>query len=145
MLQNWRKIIAEIFHWPTVAILLAIGILFVALIFKNFYFTLAGSLAGNLDSHEIVEEVFAIFLQIEIVASIKIYFASNLHFPLRFFLYVAVTDLIRNLIVHQNEPHAVLLFAVAIVLTVAALKLWEIKIPTLNPSQKQQPSQMLSC
>jgi protein PsiE len=130
--KNWRKFVAEIFHLPTVLILISIGILFVGLIFKNFYFVVIGAVSGDLNSHEIIEKIFLIFLEIEIVASIKIYFNSNFHFPLRFFLYIGITDLVRSLIVRQNDPHAVLFFAIAIVLTIASLKLWEFRNSNLK-------------
>jgi len=125
--RNWRGIIASIFHWPVAAVLVAIGILLVGLIWQNFFNLAVGAFVGDLSSHEIVERIFFIFLEIEIAAAIKIYFQANFHFPLRFFLYVGVTDLVRNLIIRQDDAKAALWLSLAVVLIIVALTLWEMK------------------
>jgi len=132
MKTNFRKLLVKILHYPTAGILFSIGVLLLGLIFKNFYFLVIDAFAGSLNSHTVVEEVFLIFLQIEIVAAIKIYFAANFHFPLRFLLYVSITDLIRHLIIRRDEPVTAIFFAGAIAIIIGALSLWEFKNAKLS-------------
>ena len=49
------------------------------------------------------------------------YFRSNYHFPLRYFIYIGITALIRLIIVSHEEPMETLLYAGAILVLVIAL------------------------
>ncbi len=61
------------------------------------------------------------FLYFEFLALIVKYFKSNYHFPLRYFLYIGITAMVRLIIVdHSNAMHT-LLFALSILVMIIAL------------------------
>lgn len=67
------------------------------------------------------------FLFIELVAAIKIYFSENYHFPLRFFVYMWITDLIRHVIVSHNDWKETLYFSLAIFVLIICLAIMDYK------------------
>jgi protein PsiE len=124
---NWREWVVEILHIPTTGMLICIALFFAVLIFKNFYITVLLVLHEEPHPKEIIENVFIIFLQIEIIAAIKIYFDQNFHFPLKFFLYIGITDIIRQIIIQLDDAKSVLMFSIALVIAVLALTILELK------------------
>lgn len=120
--SRFGKWISEIFQWIlNLSLLVAGGILAYAL------FAEAGSLIELLVSHsekfQIVEKIVIFFLYFEFLALIVQYFKYNYHFPLRYFLYIGITAMVRLIIVdHSNAMHT-LLFALAILVMIIALYL----------------------
>ncbi len=128
LIQSWKKWIIKILHIPTSAILLTIAGFFIYLTFKLFFFTVLEFFNGEMiSSHEILENIFLIFLYIEIIASIKIYFEENFHFPLKFFFYIGMTDIIRSMIIFKEDPKLVLSYTLALLILVIALSILEVK------------------
>lgn len=72
-------------------------------------------------SYKLVESIIVYFLYFEFIALIIKYFKSNYHFPLRYFIYIGITALIRLIIVSHEEPMETLLYAGAILILVIAL------------------------
>ncbi|MCT8666170.1 phosphate-starvation-inducible protein PsiE, partial [Glaesserella parasuis] len=73
------------------------------------------------DKFQIVEKIVIFFLYFEFLALIVQYFKYNYHFPLRYFLYIGITAMVRLIIVdHSNAMHT-LLFALAILVMIVAL------------------------
>lgn len=72
-------------------------------------------------SYKLVESIIVYFLYFEFIALIIKYFKSNYHFPLRYFIYIGITALIRLIIVSHEEPMETLLYAGAILVLVIAL------------------------
>ncbi|MDO4431211.1 MAG: phosphate-starvation-inducible protein PsiE [Lonepinella koalarum] len=72
-------------------------------------------------SYLLIEKVVVYFLYFEFLALIAKYFKHNYHFPLRYFLYIGITAMVRLIIVdHSNAMHT-MMFAGAILLMVIAL------------------------
>lgn len=70
--------------------------------------------------HEVLEHVLIFFLYFEFIAMIAKYFQENYHFPLRYFLYIGITAMIRLIIVnHDNPLHTLLYAGVVLVLIIA--------------------------
>ena len=55
----------------------------------------------------------------------KKYFKNNYHFPLRYFIYIGITAIIRLIIVQHDDPKSVLIWAAAILLLVISLAIAE--------------------
>lgn len=77
--------------------------------------------AKKYTSYKLVESIIVYFLYFEFIALIIKYFKSNYHFPLRYFIYIGITALIRLIIVSHEEPMETLLYAGAILVLVIAL------------------------
>ncbi|EFY9805502.1 TPA: phosphate-starvation-inducible protein PsiE [Shigella flexneri] len=66
-------------------------------------------------------ELVVYFLYFEFIALIVKYFQSGFHFPLRYFVYIGITAIVRLIIVDHKSPLDVLIYSVAILLLVITL------------------------
>lgn len=71
--------------------------------------------------YELVEGLVVYFLYFEFIALIVKYFQSGFHFPLRYFVYIGITAIVRLIIVDHKSPMDVLVYSGAILLLVMAL------------------------
>ena len=120
------SIFVTVLHRFSVATLALLWVFFVWIIIKLFYTSILDFYL-LWDVHKFLENAFYIFLFIEIIASIKIYFKNNYHFPLRFFLYMWITDLTRHLIVSTKDWNEIIYIWFWIILLALALAILEIK------------------
>ncbi|OON41608.1 phosphate-starvation-inducible protein PsiE [Izhakiella australiensis] len=82
-------------------------------------------------SYLLVEGIVTYFLYFEFIALIVKYFQSGYHFPLRYFVYISITAIIRLIIVDHDSPADTLCYSVAILILIVALWL-------LNSSRLQR-------
>lgn len=75
----------------------------------------------NYSYKNIVEEIIYFFLYFELVALIVKYFKNNFHFPLRYFIYIGITAVIRLIIVDHDVSKNVLLWGTTIFLLSCSL------------------------
>lgn len=108
--------------------ILNIGLLFLALILIVFMgketFLLAKVLLvnGELASYyQLIEGIVIYFLYFEFIALIVKYFQSGYHFPLRYFVYIGITAIIRLIIVDHKDPQDTLYYSAAILILVVTL------------------------
>ncbi|MGP3593620.1 phosphate-starvation-inducible protein PsiE [Vagococcus sp. WN89Y] len=71
--------------------------------------------------YELVEGLVVYFLYFEFIALIVKYFQSGLHFPLRYFVYIGITAIVRLIIIDHDSPMDVLIYSAAILLLVITL------------------------
>nr|WP_113867892.1 phosphate-starvation-inducible protein PsiE [Brenneria salicis]NMN90932.1 protein PsiE [Brenneria salicis ATCC 15712 = DSM 30166]RBP60536.1 protein PsiE [Brenneria salicis ATCC 15712 = DSM 30166]RLM30134.1 phosphate-starvation-inducible protein PsiE [Brenneria salicis ATCC 15712 = DSM 30166] len=74
-------------------------------------------------SYQLIEGIVIYFLYFEFIALIVKYFQSGYHFPLRYFIYIGITAIIRLIIVDHKNPWDTLVYAAAILLLVVTLYL----------------------
>lgn len=132
------KIIEQILHIPNLIILLVIWIVFTLLAIKTLIFAIYWIIISPDDTKEFLSEIFLVFLFAEIVASIKIYFAQNFHFPLRFFVYIWITDLIRYLIINHENPSLILPISWWILILIIWLAIIEFKNAKLEKTKNKK-------
>ena len=77
--------------------------------------------------YELVEGLVVYFLYFEFIALIVKYFQSGFHFPLRYFVYIGITAIVRLIIVDHTSPVDVLIYSGAILLLVITLWLCNTK------------------
>jgi len=70
---------------------------------------------------ELVEGLVVYFLYFEFIALIVKYFQSGFHFPLRYFVYIGITAIVRLIIVVHQSPVDVLMYSGSILLLVVTL------------------------
>ena len=70
----------------------------------------------HLDYHVFLERILIFFLYFEFISMIIKYFKENYHFPMRYFLYIGITALIRLIIVNHSEAMQTLLYALAVLI-----------------------------
>ncbi|MBF7982531.1 MULTISPECIES: phosphate-starvation-inducible protein PsiE [Rahnella] len=74
-------------------------------------------------SYLLIEGIVIYFLYFEFIALIIKYFSSGYHFPLRYFIYIGITAIIRLIIVDHKSPYDTLVYACAILVLVVTLYL----------------------
>lgn len=114
------KIASEIFQWVLNLSLLAAGTLLSYSLFTEAYSLYQLSIS-NSEKFQIVEKIVIFFLYFEFLALIVKYFKSNYHFPLRYFLYIGITAMVRLIIVDHSDALHTLLFALSILVMIIAL------------------------
>lgn len=110
--------------------ILNIGLLILAIILIVFLGKETHSLVSVLfidpqagSSYLLIEGIVIYFLYFEFIALIVKYFQSGYHFPLRYFIYIGITAVIRLIIVDHDDPFSTLVYSGAILLLVVALYL----------------------
>ncbi|CNF43795.1 phosphate-starvation-inducible protein PsiE [Yersinia mollaretii] len=74
-------------------------------------------------SYMLIERIVIYFLYFEFIALIVKYFESGYHFPLRYFIYIGITAIIRLIIVDHENPIDTLIYSASILLLVVTLYL----------------------
>ncbi len=72
-------------------------------------------------SYLLIEGIVIYFLYFEFIALIVKYFQSGYHFPLRYFIYIGITAIIRLIIVDHKNPFDTLYYSAAILILVVTL------------------------
>lgn len=103
----------------------ALIILAVALCFmlgkEIIHFIRVSFFGEEVDTHYgLLESILVFFLYFEFIAMIVKYFQEHYHFPIRYFLYIGITALIRLIIVHYENPMHTLLYTLAILVLVVS-------------------------
>lgn len=71
--------------------------------------------------YQLVEGLLVWFLYLEFIALIVKYFQTGYHFPLRYFVYIGITAIVRLIIVDHKSPLDVFIYSGAILLLVITL------------------------
>jgi len=72
-------------------------------------------------SYLLIEGIVIYFLYFEFIALIVKYFLTGYHFPLRYFVYIGITAIIRLIIVDHKNPLDTLAYTIAIFILVCTL------------------------
>jgi protein PsiE len=73
------------------------------------------------NSYELIEVIVIWFLYFEFIALIAKYFESRFHFPLRYFIYIGITAIVRLIIVDHEKPMSTLIYSLAILILLISL------------------------
>lgn len=83
---------------------------------------------STVNTYSIIEAIVAWFLYFEFIALIVKYFEAKFHFPLRYFIYIGITAIIRLIIVDHEKPVATLIYSLAILTLLGALYIANTKL-----------------
>ncbi|MDF2068580.1 phosphate-starvation-inducible protein PsiE [Bacillus sp. Cr_A10] len=73
---------------------------------------------GSNDYKQFLANILIFFLYFEFITMIVKYFKEDYHFPLRYFLYVGITAMIRLIIVEHDHPIDTLLYSIVILILI---------------------------
>jgi protein PsiE len=73
---------------------------------------------GSNDYTVFLEGILTFFLYFEFIAMIVKYFEEQYHFPLRYFIYIGITAMMRVIIVEHSDPLSTLLYALVILVLI---------------------------
>lgn len=118
------KIIAGILQW-----ILNLGLIALAAILAIFLGKETVKLievlfyrGDELSAYLLIDGIVIYFMYFEFIALIIKYFLSGYHFPLRYFIYIGITAIVRLIIVDHKNPLDTLIYSTAI--SVLVLTLW---------------------
>lgn len=75
----------------------------------------------ELSAYLLIEGIVIYFLYFEFIALIIKYFQSAYHFPLRYFIYIGITAIVRLIIVDHKDPLDTLIYTGSILILVGTL------------------------
>ena len=101
-----------------IALILLGLILSVQLVKELYYFLKLNILSNQMDFHGFLQEILVFFLYFEFISMIVKYFRENYHFPLRYFLYIGITAMVRLIIVEHNDATKTLLYSLVILVLI---------------------------
>ncbi|MEI9532766.1 phosphate-starvation-inducible protein PsiE [Moellerella wisconsensis] len=126
---NYIEKMASLLQWVLNLGLICLATVLVFFLVKETYI-LSSLMFGDIlnevqetTSYQLLESIVTYFLYFEFIALIIKYFTSGYHFPLRYFIYIGITAIIRLIIVDHSDPKTTLLHAGAILVLVIALYL----------------------
>ncbi|MGD6803817.1 phosphate-starvation-inducible protein PsiE [Rossellomorea vietnamensis] len=70
------------------------------------------------DYKEFLARILVFFLYFEFIAMIVKYFKEDYHFPLRYFMYIGITAMVRLIIVDYENPLDTLLYSLVILVLI---------------------------
>jgi protein PsiE len=117
------KMIAAVLQWVLNVGLLMLGIILIVFLGKE-TIHLANVLLNTgeaASAYLLVEGIVIWFLYFEFIALIVKYFQSGYHFPLRYFVYIGITAIIRLIVVDHKNPFDTLCYSAAILILVVTL------------------------
>ncbi|MFT8871841.1 MAG: phosphate-starvation-inducible protein PsiE [Sporolactobacillus sp.] len=115
-------LISNTLRWVlNVVLLILAAVLCISLIKETYEIFTYLFLKSSSTYYHLLEGILVFFLYFEFIALIIKYFQASFHFPLRYFIYIGVTAIVRLIIVSHEDPRSVLLYAIAILVLVGAL------------------------
>ncbi|MBW5406157.1 phosphate-starvation-inducible protein PsiE [Morganella morganii] len=128
------RLISRFLQWVSSAVLLLLAIILIAFLIKETVILAALLFKANdrLSLYSLVDGVIIYFLYFEFIALIIKYFQSNYHFPLHYFIYIAITAVIRLVVVEHKQPSLLIVYSIAILILVFALHIANTEKPTLK-------------
>lgn len=120
--DQFGKSVGTLLQWVLNISLMILAVILVVFLAKETYALFFVLFEDAKDkSYLLIEKVVVYFLYFEFLALIAKYFKNNYHFPLRYFLYIGITAMVRLIIVEHSDAMHTILFAGAILLMVLAL------------------------
>jgi protein PsiE len=118
--KRTKATIATVLQYVLNVALILLAIAITILLVKELIDIITNSLfnEGNTSRLEFLNNILVFFLYFEFIAMIVKYFQEDYHFPIRYFLYIGITALIRLIVVYHESALNTLFFCGAILLLV---------------------------
>ncbi|WP_420818802.1 phosphate-starvation-inducible protein PsiE [Paraliobacillus sediminis] len=101
--------------------LIVLAIILCSLLVKELFVFLQVLLTDGTNDYKVfVSGILVFFLYFEFIAMIVKYFKENYHFPLRYFMYIGITAMVRLIIVDYDRPLDTLIYALVVLVLVIA-------------------------
>ena len=120
------KNISTFFQWVLNGTLFAIGIVLTVAVLNTAYYIVTlipGLFTTDIAYTTFMEEIINFFLFFEFLSLVVKYFKNNFHFPLRYFIYIGITAIIRLIIVSHESSIDLFLWSSSILALVISLVL----------------------
>nr|ELR5038779.1 phosphate-starvation-inducible protein PsiE [Providencia stuartii] len=117
------RLISRVLQWVSSAALLLLAVILIIFLIKETVVlaTLLFAVSNSSSIYSLIDGLIIYFLYFEFIALIIKYFQSDYHFPLQYFIYIAITAVIRLIVVEHNSPQLFIIYSVTILILVIAL------------------------
>ncbi|HWK23114.1 MAG TPA: phosphate-starvation-inducible protein PsiE [Ureibacillus sp.] len=140
---GWRlskKFFPTLLQWFLNICLIILALILSFLLIEElmgFFITL--TLGGNSDYKHFLASILLFFLYFEFITMIVKYFKDDYHFPLRYFLYIGITAMVRLIIVDHEHPLDTLIFSLVILILIICYF-----IINITPLERPKHSQLFN-
>ncbi|HDR7618254.1 protein PsiE [Bacillus sp. RC145] len=132
MVKNFKKVFSFfpiVLQYIINVALICLGIVLSVFLMKEvIQFIQELKLNSEESSYHLIDSIVVFFLYFEFIVMIIKYFQMNFHFPLRYFIYIGITAIIRLIIIDHDSPMDSLIYACAILVLISALFIANSKI-----------------
>lgn len=99
--------------------LVLLGLILSFLLIKELFEFLRILIEGSSNDYKLfLANILIFFLYFEFITMIIKYFKENYHFPLRYFIYIGITAMIRLIIVEHDHPFNTLIYSFVILVLI---------------------------
>ena len=120
-LVELQQIVPKILQWFLNISLITLALFLTFLMLKELFvfFNILFNHHKTAREHEVfLANILIFFLYFEFITMIVKYFKENYHFPLRYFIYIGITAMIRLVIIDHTNAKSMLLYAIVILLLI---------------------------
>ncbi|QWG57075.1 phosphate-starvation-inducible protein PsiE [Bacillus mycoides] len=132
MVKNFKKVFSFfpiVLQYIINVALICLGIVLSVFLMKEvIQFIQELKLNSEESSYHLIDSIVVFFLYFEFIVMIIKYFQMNFYFPLRYFIYIGITAIIRLIIIDHDSPMDSLIYACAILVLISALFIANSKI-----------------
>jgi protein PsiE len=123
--SNFDLIVARILQRFLSVALMALALILMCFLCKGTYLLIDVLFVNSekASAYLLIEGIVIYFLYFEFIVLIMKYFESHNHFPLRYFIYIGITAVLRLIIVDHDAPFTTFIYSCAILVLVVALYL----------------------
>ncbi len=118
-IANFSKIIPNVLQWILNISLIILALVLSFLLFKELLLFILLLMDSEISDFTIfLENILIFFIYFEFITMIVKYFKENYHFPLRYFIYIGITAMIRLIIVDHKDPMNTLIYSLIILVLI---------------------------
>lgn len=140
---QWRmsiKLFPTVLQWFLNICLIMLAFILSFLLLKEILEFFKVLLFGNSSDYTLfLANILLFFLYFEFITMIVKYFKDDYHFPLRYFLYIGITAMVRLIIVDHEHPIDTLIFTLVILILIICYF-----IINITPLERPNRSQLFS-
>lgn len=121
VIVNLKQMVPRILQWFLNSCLITLALFLAILMVKELvvFFDILFSQQKNSREHEVfLANILIFFLYFEFITMIVKYFKEDYHFPLRYFIYIGITAIIRLVIIDHTNAKNMLIYALVILLLI---------------------------
>lgn len=120
--KEWKvsfKLFPVVLQWFLNSCLMMLALILSFLLLKEILEFFKILLTGNSTDYTLIlANILLFFLYFEFITMIAKYFKDDYHFPLRYFLYIGITAMVRLIIVDHEHPFDTLIFSLVILILI---------------------------
>ena len=119
--KSWKNVkIVGILQYALNTALVLLAIALCILLVREIFYIMSVSILtpGIRVQYQFLERILMFFLYFEFIALIVKYFQEEYHFPIRYFLYIGITAMIRLIIVKHENALYTLFFSTAVLMLI---------------------------